>query len=60
MRDRGSLTIAQDRESSIVHGMPGEAIAAGGAALVLGADRIAGALIAELGRRSAAAGGIET
>jgi two-component system chemotaxis response regulator CheB len=60
MRDRGSLTIAQDRESSVVHGMPGEAIALGAAVQILPADRIAGALIAELARRVPQAGGIES
>lgn len=54
MRDRGACTIAQDRDTSVVHGMPGEAIELGAAALVLPADRIAGALIAQvaLGGRS--------
>ncbi len=46
MRDCGAFTIAQDRDSSIVHGMPGEAIGLGGAAHVLSADKIAAALIA--------------
>ncbi len=59
MRDRGSMTIAQDRESSVVHGMPGEAIALGAAVQILSADRIAGALIAELARKAQQAGGIE-
>ena len=54
MRDRGALTIAQDRESSVVHGMPGEAIALGAALQVLPADRIAGALIAEVDAQAAA------
>lgn len=45
MKEAGAITIAQDRESSIVHGMPGEAIALGGATHVLPADAIAGALI---------------
>ena len=31
MRDRGAVTIAQDRQSSVVHGMPGEAIRLGAA-----------------------------
>ena len=60
MRDRGACTIAQDRESSVVHGMPGEAIALGAAMHVLArrphrrrADR------PELERRAACAGGIE-
>ncbi len=41
MRDAGAVTIAQDRESSIVHGMPGEAIRLGGASLILPAHAIA-------------------
>jgi two-component system, chemotaxis family, protein-glutamate methylesterase/glutaminase len=45
MRDKGAITIAQDRESSVVHGMPGEAIALGGATHVLPAGRIAAALL---------------
>jgi two-component system, chemotaxis family, protein-glutamate methylesterase/glutaminase len=45
MRDRGAFTIAQDRESSVVHGMPREAIELGAASVVLAADRIAGALV---------------
>jgi two-component system chemotaxis response regulator CheB len=45
MKDRGALTIAQDRDTSVVHGMPGEAIALGGAVQVLPADKIADALI---------------
>ena len=40
MRDRGAVTIAQDRESSVVHGMPGEAIKLGGAGHVLPPDQI--------------------
>jgi two-component system chemotaxis response regulator CheB len=45
MRDCGAHTIAQDRETSIVHGMPGEAIALGAAVQILPADKIADALI---------------
>jgi two-component system, chemotaxis family, protein-glutamate methylesterase/glutaminase len=44
MKDRGAVTIAQDAGSSIVHGMPGEAIRCGGATYVLPADHIAAAL----------------
>jgi two-component system chemotaxis response regulator CheB len=47
MRARGAFTIAQDRESSVVHGMPGAAVELGAALRVLPADRIAGALIAQ-------------
>lgn len=53
MRDRGAATIAQDRESSVVHGMPGEAIALGGAAQVLPAAKIAGALLTLVNSRMA-------
>jgi two-component system, chemotaxis family, protein-glutamate methylesterase/glutaminase len=60
MRDRGAVTIAQDRDSSIVHGMPGEAIELGAATHILSADAIAGALIAELGRKSASIGEFES
>lgn len=44
MRERGAHTIAQDRASSVVYGMPGEAAALGAASQVLPIDRIAGAL----------------
>ena len=58
MKDKGAVTIAQDRESSIVHGMPGEAIELGGATHVLAADNIAHTLITLVNRRHNA-GGIE-
>jgi two-component system, chemotaxis family, protein-glutamate methylesterase/glutaminase len=57
MKDCGAMTIAQDRDSSIVHGMPGEAIQLGAATQVLAADQIAAALIAQVQR--SAKGGIE-
>jgi two-component system, chemotaxis family, protein-glutamate methylesterase/glutaminase len=44
IRDRGGVTIAQNRESSTVHGMPGAAIALGAATQVLGPAEIAVAL----------------
>lgn len=40
MKDRGAVTIAQDKESSIVYGMPGEAVKNGGATYVLPPDKI--------------------
>jgi len=45
MRDRGAVTFAQDSESSIVHGMPGEAIALGAASHVMPPAEIARALV---------------
>lgn len=44
MKQKGAVTIAQDKESSVIHGMPGEAIALGAATHVLAPDRIAAAL----------------
>jgi two-component system, chemotaxis family, protein-glutamate methylesterase/glutaminase len=45
MREAGAYTIAQDKESSVVHGMPGEAIALGAARCVLPPPRIAETLM---------------
>jgi two-component system chemotaxis response regulator CheB len=45
MREVGSWTVAQDEKSSVVWGMPGEAVKLGAAAEVLPLDRIAGALL---------------
>jgi len=41
MREKGAVTIAQDRESSVVYGMPGEAAAINAAAYILPPARIA-------------------
>jgi two-component system chemotaxis response regulator CheB len=60
MRRAGAITIAQDRETSVVHGMPGEAIALGAATHVLPADRIAAALMTEMIRKLPYAGGVES
>lgn len=45
MRDQEALTIAQNAESCIVFGMPGEAIALGGAELVLSPEEMVEKLI---------------
>jgi two-component system chemotaxis response regulator CheB len=41
MKERGAITIAQDKESSVVHGIPGEAIKLGAAMYVLAPEQIA-------------------
>jgi two-component system chemotaxis response regulator CheB len=41
MKEKGAVTIAQDRESSVVYGMPGEAVAINAAAYILPPARIA-------------------
>ena len=41
MREAGAVTIAQDKESSVVHGMPGEAIKLGGATHILPPEKVA-------------------
>jgi two-component system, chemotaxis family, protein-glutamate methylesterase/glutaminase len=58
IRNAGGLTIAQDEATSIVFGMPQEAIRMGAAARVLGIHEIAPTLVALAGR-VAPAGGIE-
>jgi two-component system, chemotaxis family, protein-glutamate methylesterase/glutaminase len=60
LRDFGAWTIAQDRESSVVHGMPGEAILLGAAAQILPAGRIASELAIRIGRRAITAGEISS
>ncbi|MBW1988134.1 MAG: chemotaxis-specific protein-glutamate methyltransferase CheB [Deltaproteobacteria bacterium] len=47
LKDRGAVTIAQDKESSVVHGMPGYAICMGGASLVCSPGEIAEFLLAQ-------------
>ncbi len=44
MREQGAVTLVQDQESSVVHGMPGEAIKLGAATYVLSPEKIAAAL----------------
>jgi two-component system, chemotaxis family, protein-glutamate methylesterase/glutaminase len=44
MKERGAATIAQDMESSVIHGMPGRAISLDAATYVLSPEEIAAAL----------------
>lgn len=48
LRDKGAFTLAQDKQSSVVHGMPGAAIRLDAAQLVLPPEKIA-AVLASLG-----------
>jgi len=41
MKDRGAVTIVQNKESSVVHGMPGEAVALNAHTHILPPDKIA-------------------
>jgi two-component system chemotaxis response regulator CheB len=59
MKDQGAITIAQDQKSSVVHGMPGAAIALGAAMHVLPAGKIADALIALVNHRKSISRSIE-
>jgi two-component system, chemotaxis family, protein-glutamate methylesterase/glutaminase len=56
MKKNGAVTIAQDEESSAIHGMPGEAIRLDGATYTLPPDRIATAITNLVNRRSNDAG----
>lgn len=56
LRSRGAITIAQDEDTSIVHGMPGEAIRIGAAMHVLPPEEI-GVLLAQLTATSAGQAG---
>ncbi|OPY89597.1 MAG: Chemotaxis response regulator protein-glutamate methylesterase of group 3 operon [Syntrophus sp. PtaU1.Bin208] len=51
MKDRGMMTIAQSKESSVVFGMPGEAIGMNAASYILPPERIAQMLIKLSSRR---------
>jgi two-component system chemotaxis response regulator CheB len=44
LRDNGAITIAQDKDSCVVHGMPGEAIKLDAAQLILPPEKIASLL----------------
>jgi two-component system chemotaxis response regulator CheB len=44
LKEKGAVTIAQDKESSVVHGMPGEAIKLNAAMFVIPPEKIAAVL----------------
>ncbi|MFZ1011489.1 MAG: chemotaxis-specific protein-glutamate methyltransferase CheB [Candidatus Sulfotelmatobacter sp.] len=50
MKEQGAVTIAQDQDTSVVHGMPGEAIRLGGATYVLRPEKIYLALTSLAGK----------
>jgi two-component system chemotaxis response regulator CheB len=56
MKEKGAVTIAQDRESSVVYGMPGEAASLNAAAYILPPAKIA-AFLSALSRRKLGPGG---
>jgi two-component system chemotaxis response regulator CheB len=45
LRDKGAITIVQDKASAVVYGMPGEAVKLDAATYMLSPDRMAPALI---------------
>lgn len=49
LKEKGAITFAQDKVSSVVHGMPGEAIRLNAATFVLAPDKIA-AVLTELAK----------
>jgi two-component system chemotaxis response regulator CheB len=50
MKNAGAITIAQDKESSVIHGMPGEAVKIGAARYVLAPEKIVELLTTCTGR----------
>jgi two-component system chemotaxis response regulator CheB len=44
LKEKGAITFAQDKDSSVVHGMAGEAIRLNAAAMVLPLEKIAAVL----------------
>ncbi|MFZ4397731.1 MAG: chemotaxis protein CheB, partial [Kiritimatiellia bacterium] len=51
LKDKGAVTIAQDAETSVIHGMPGEAIRLGAALYTFPPEQIAAMLITLVNRR---------
>ncbi len=44
MKDHGAITIAQNKESSVIYGMPGTAVKLGAAKYILSPEQIAGTI----------------
>jgi len=51
LKDKGAVTIAQDAETSVIHGMPGEAIKLGAALYTLPPEQIAAMLVTVVNRK---------
>jgi two-component system, chemotaxis family, protein-glutamate methylesterase/glutaminase len=51
MKEKGAITIAQDKESCVVYGMPGEAVKMNAATYVLSPVKIASALAAAVNKK---------
>lgn len=51
LKEKGAVTFAQDKESSVVHGMPGEAIRLNAATYILAPDKMA-AVLTDLARNN--------
>lgn len=60
LRDRGATTIVQDEASSVVFGMPGEAVKLGAAMYVLSPERIKDALVSLMKMRTSFEAHIES
>jgi len=55
MRNAGAVTFAQDAATSVVHGMPGEAIALGAADYIMAPEAIGAAVLRLTSQRNAGA-----
>jgi two-component system chemotaxis response regulator CheB len=54
MKDNGAVTFAQDKESCVIFGMPGEAVRLGAASFTMDPERIAAAVIGLVGKAGGA------
>ena len=51
LRDKGAITIVQDKASAVVYGMPGEAVKLDAATYMLSPHRMAPALITLMSKK---------